>query len=200
LNLLPGCSAALWKSSGRFTIRRKEFKVVVETCAVDCLCTFDAADIVQDQRSSRDENSPRLPLYPRVKGKLRTEVSILNLGLSLVLFCFLNSFIDNNMPTTREQRPSIVYGPRAPVPLTLTFGQLLDHHVEVRPNSPAVISHVQGRTISFRQLRDRSINLAKAMTEAGIGKGSLVGIISGTRYEYLEVNLSFEFSGPPSLI
>ena len=100
------------------------------------------------------------------------------------------------MSTAREQQPSIVYGPRAPAPLTLTFGQLLDHHAEVRPSSPAVISHVQGCTISFRQLCDRSINLAKAMAQAGIGKGSLVGIISGTRYEYLEVNLSTLFQDP----
>lgn len=89
----------------------------------------------------------------------------------------------------RQQRPSIVYGPRAPVPLTLTFGQLLDHHAEVRPDSPAVISHVQGCTISFRQLHDRSIKLAKAMAKAGIGRGALVGIISGTRFEYLEVSV-----------
>ena len=90
-----------------------------------------------------------------------------------------------------EQRPpSIVYGPRSPVPLTLTFGQLLDYHAEVRPNSPAVISHVQSCTVTFRQLQERSINLAKAMAEAGIGRGSLVGIISATRYEYLEVKLS----------
>lgn len=93
------------------------------------------------------------------------------------------------MTMAKEQRPSIMYGPRAPVPLGLTFGQLLDHHAEVRPDSPAVISHVQNRTISYRQLCDRSINLAKAMTEAGIGRGDLVGIISGTRIEYLEVGI-----------
>ena len=92
------------------------------------------------------------------------------------------------MSTTKEERPSIVYGPRAPVPLELTFGELLDHHVDVRPDSPSVISHVQSCTVSFRQLRDRSNKLAAAMAHAGISKGSLVGIISGTRYEYLEVS------------
>lgn len=89
--------------------------------------------------------------------------------------------------TTRP--PSLVYGPRFPIPLTLTFGQLLDHQAETRPDSPAVISHVQGCAVSFRRLRDRSIALATAMAEAGIEKGSLVGIISGTRYEYLEVSV-----------
>lgn len=89
-----------------------------------------------------------------------------------------------------EKPGSIMYGPRAPVPLNLTFGELLDHHAEVRPDSPAIISHVQNCTITYKRLRERSVNLAKAMVKAGIGRGSLVGIISGTRYEYLEVRLS----------
>ena len=94
----------------------------------------------------------------------------------------------------QEQRPSIVYGPKAPEPLTLTFGQLLDHHAETRPESPAVISHVQDRTISYKQLCNRSIDLAKAMKEAGVGRGSYVGIISATRIEYLEVRLPIDSS------
>lgn len=105
-------------------------------------------------------------------------------------FCgLLADELEDDMASTMEQRLSIVYGPRAPVPLTLTFGQLLDHHAEVRPDHPAVISHVQGCTITFGQLQKRSIKLAKAMAEAGIRRGSLVGIISGTRYEYLEVSV-----------
>jgi mevalonyl-CoA ligase len=87
----------------------------------------------------------------------------------------------------QQKPPSIVFGPKQPVPLTLTFGQLLDHHAEKRPEAPAIISHVQGCTVSYRQLRDRSINLARAMKKTGIKRGSLVGIIMGTRFEYLEV-------------
>jgi mevalonyl-CoA ligase len=92
------------------------------------------------------------------------------------------------MSNDRQQpRPSIVYGPRTPVPLNLTFGQLLDHHAQTRPETPAVISHVQGQTITYKELCDRSLKLAKAMDSKGIGRGSLVGIICGTRIEYLEV-------------
>jgi mevalonyl-CoA ligase len=87
----------------------------------------------------------------------------------------------------QQKPPSIVFGPKQPVPLTLTFGQLLDHHAEKRPDASAVISHVQGCSVSYRQLRDRSIKLARAMKKAGIKRGSLVGIIMGTRLEYLEV-------------
>lgn len=91
------------------------------------------------------------------------------------------------MSEMSQKPPSIIRGPRAPVPLNLTFGQLLDHHAEVRPDSPAAISHVQGYTITYGELKKRSIKLAKAMVKAGVKKGSLVGIICATRVEYMEV-------------
>ena len=115
----------------------------------------------------------------------------IKVGFLTAIFCIAND-ITANMATQKEQRPpSIIYGPRAPAPLTLTFGQLLDHQAETRPDAPAIISHVQGCTVSYSQLRDRSIKLARAMRGAGIGRGSLVGIISGTRCEYLEVRNPF---------
>lgn len=95
------------------------------------------------------------------------------------------------MPKAKEKRQSIVYGPRSPVPLNLTFGQLLDHHAKERPDAPAVISHVQDCTITYKQLCDRSINLAKAMAKAGVGRGTMVGIILATRFEYLEVIIPY---------
>lgn len=89
--------------------------------------------------------------------------------------------------SSRDDRlPSIVYGPSAPVPLTMTFSQLLDHHVDVRGDQTAVISHPQGLTVSWRQLRERSIRLARAMAQDGIGKGDLVAISLGSRIEYFE--------------
>jgi acyl-CoA synthetase (AMP-forming)/AMP-acid ligase II len=83
-------------------------------------------------------------------------------------------------------QPSIVYGPATPVPLTMTFGELLDYHIEVRGDHTAVISHPQDKKISWRQLSDRSIKLARALAEDGVGKGSLVAISLGSRIEYFE--------------
>lgn len=98
------------------------------------------------------------------------------------------SSADNNKGNTEDERPpSIVYGPSAPVPLTMTFSELLDHHAEVRGDRPAVISHPQqGKIMSFRELKDRSIKLARAMAKDGIGKGDLVAISLGSRTEYFE--------------
>ena len=93
--------------------------------------------------------------------------------------------IESHGPDRRP--PSIIYGPSAPVPLEMTFGQLLDHHAEVRGNKPAIISHVQDRTVSFKQLRDRSLQLARALSQDGIKKGDLVAISMGSRAEYFEV-------------
>lgn len=83
--------------------------------------------------------------------------------------------------------PSIIYGPSAPEPLFMTFGELLNYHAEVRPDKPAVISHVQDKTISFKDLRLRSLQLATALSADGVGKGDLVAISLGSRIEYFEV-------------
>ena len=85
-----------------------------------------------------------------------------------------------------ERPPSIIHGPATPVPLTLTFSELLDHHVHVRGEQTAVLSHPQGLTVSFRKLSDRSVQLARAMAQDGIGKGDLVAISLGSRVEYFE--------------
>jgi acyl-CoA synthetase (AMP-forming)/AMP-acid ligase II len=88
--------------------------------------------------------------------------------------------------SNHEGPPSIVHGPALPVPLTMAFGDLLDYHVEARGDQPAVISHPQGLTVSWRQLSERSIKMARALAEDGVGKGSLVAISLGSRTEYFE--------------
>jgi len=94
--------------------------------------------------------------------------------------------IEETQSTQDEMPPSIVYGPSTPVPLTLTFSQLLDHNVEVRGDQMAVISHPQNLTVTWRKLRERSIQLARAMAQDGVGKGDLVAISLGSRIEYFE--------------
>lgn len=95
-----------------------------------------------------------------------------------------------------DRPPSIVYGPATPVPLTMTFSQLLDYHAEVRGDRPAVISHPQkGHTLTFRQLRERSMQLARAMAKDGIGKGDLVAISLGSRVEYFETFFACTYLG-----
>lgn len=96
--------------------------------------------------------------------------------------------------------PSTIYGPATPVPLTLTFGQLLDHNVSVRGERPAVISHPQNLTVSWRQLRDRSVQLAKAMANDGVGKNDLVAITLGSRIEYFETFFACAYLGAAAVL
>jgi acyl-CoA synthetase (AMP-forming)/AMP-acid ligase II len=88
--------------------------------------------------------------------------------------------------SNHELMPSILHGPATPVPLNMTFGELLDSHVEVRGDQAAVISHPQGTTVSWRELSERSIKMARALAEDGVEKGTLVAISLGSRIEYFE--------------
>lgn len=92
----------------------------------------------------------------------------------------------DTVQTTDGFQPSIVYGPATPIPLTMNFGELLDYHVEVRGDHLAVISHPQNLKVTWRRLSDRSIKLARALAEDGVGKGSLVALSLGSRIEYFE--------------
>lgn len=96
-------------------------------------------------------------------------------------------YLPNNEIMSHNSRPpSIVYGPATPVPLRMTFTELLDHNAVVHGDRPTVISDPQSKTLSFQELRDRSIQLARAMSRDGVGKGDLVAISLGSRTEDLE--------------
>lgn len=77
----------------------------------------------------------------------------------------------------------------------MTFSQLLDHNVNVRGDQLAVISHPQRSTITWRHLRTRSIQLARAMSTDGIRKGDLVAISLGSRVEYFETFFACTYLG-----
>ncbi|KAJ5278670.1 hypothetical protein N7478_004042 [Penicillium angulare] len=87
------------------------------------------------------------------------------------------------MPTTQ---PSIIYGPSAPLPASISFGSLLSHHSKNTPDSYAVISHHQNVFLTYSQLDQRSTSLAAAFSAYGVGRGDTVAIMLGSRTEYLE--------------
>lgn len=86
-------------------------------------------------------------------------------------------------------QPSIVYGPSAPQPVPLTFGNLLAQHVKKQPSRPAIISHQQNVTLTYRDLDIRSTALAKAFAHYGVRRGDSVAIMLGSCTEYIEVIL-----------
>lgn len=119
----------------------------------------------------------------------------LALSIKAIAAATMASYPEEHPISQDEWPPSIVYGPMTPVPLTLTFNQLLDHNVDVRGDQPAVISHPQNKTITWRTLRERSIRLARAMSTDGIAKGDLVAISLGSRIEYFETFFACTYLG-----
>jgi acyl-CoA synthetase (AMP-forming)/AMP-acid ligase II len=84
-------------------------------------------------------------------------------------------------------QPSIIHGPSAPAPVSMTFGKLLSHHARDKPNSYAVISHHQRIKLTFKELDDNSAAIAKSFRGYNVGRGDMVAIMMGSRTEYLEV-------------
>ncbi|KAJ5106210.1 hypothetical protein N7456_002885 [Penicillium angulare] len=87
------------------------------------------------------------------------------------------------MPPTQ---PSIIYGPSAPLPASMSFGSLLSRHSKHAPDSYAVISHHQNVFLTYSQLDERSTSLAAAFSAYGVCRGDTVAIMLGSRTEYLE--------------
>lgn len=86
-------------------------------------------------------------------------------------------------------QPSIIHGPSAPSPVSMTFGQLLSQHAQNKPHSYAVISHHQEIKLTYKQLDDNSTALAKSFRGYNVGRGDMVAIMLGSRTEYLEVGI-----------
>ncbi|CDM30247.1 AMP-dependent synthetase/ligase [Penicillium roqueforti FM164] len=85
-----------------------------------------------------------------------------------------------------SNQPSIVYGPSAPIPVSMTFGDLLSYHAQHRPDNHAIISHHQNIRLTYSQLEERSTSLAKAFSSYNVSRGDTVAIMLGSRTEYIE--------------
>lgn len=60
-------------------------------------------------------------------------------------------------------------------------------HAVTNPDRPAVVMAGSGRTVTYRQLEDRSAALASALRELGLRKGDVVSMLSDNSAECFEV-------------
>ncbi|KQX78545.1 long-chain fatty acid--CoA ligase [Streptomyces sp. Root1310] len=65
------------------------------------------------------------------------------------------------------------------------FSSILDHHLAQRPDAVAVTQ--EDRRLTVRTLHDRVNRLAAGLTELGIGRGDVVGLLLHNRPEFLEL-------------
>jgi acyl-CoA synthetase (AMP-forming)/AMP-acid ligase II len=63
------------------------------------------------------------------------------------------------------------------------------------PDKPAIIMSADGRTVSYGELDRRSTQVARLLTDHGIGKGDHIAILMDNRAEYLEVAWAAQRSG-----
>ncbi|MFI1921780.1 long-chain fatty acid--CoA ligase [Streptomyces sp. NPDC020377] len=65
------------------------------------------------------------------------------------------------------------------------FSSILDHHLAQRPDAVAVTQ--EDRRLTVRTLHDRVTRLAAGLTELGVGRGDVVGLLLHNRPEFLEL-------------
>ena len=99
----------------------------------------------------------------------------------------------SSLPTASETSPypglSYHVGPTS-VPLKhVTLGELLREQVSLNGDSEAVVSAWQGIRWTYRELDDRSDDLARSFHGLGIRKGDRMAIMAGNCGEYVLVCL-----------
>lgn len=81
-----------------------------------------------------------------------------------------------------------------------SLGAFTDEQAERYGDKPALIVPWQGARLSFRQLADRSWEVAERLFDLGLRHGDRVGIMAGNRFEYLVVLLGAARLGCPVVV
>ena len=58
---------------------------------------------------------------------------------------------------------------------------------ERSPDKPALVMAGSGRTLTYRELDERSLRLAHVLRDAGLGTGDVVALLADNRPEAYEV-------------
>jgi len=98
-------------------------------------------------------------------------------------------------PPVEFNNLSIVHGPSEPALVDLTLGELLDEQNEIRGDKECLVVPWTGARWTYRDLQERSKNLAKAMLALGVRQGDRVGILAGNCEEYVAVFFAAGYIG-----
>lgn len=81
-----------------------------------------------------------------------------------------------------------------------SLGAFTDEQAERYGDKPALIVPWQSATLSYRQLADRSWEVAERLHGLGLRHGDRVGIMAGNRFEYLVVLIGAARLGCPVVV
>ncbi|KAF4311166.1 hypothetical protein GTA08_BOTSDO13220 [Botryosphaeria dothidea] len=103
-------------------------------------------------------------------------------------------------PSYKSEELSIVYGPTDQPLWEKTLATLIREQAQRFGSKPAVIVPWQNATLSYNDLLQRGLLIARSILAAGIKHGDCVGILAGNCYEYLEVVLGAGYIGCPTVV
>ena len=69
-------------------------------------------------------------------------------------------------------------------------------HVQDQPDKPAIIMNGSGEIVTYRQLDERSTQLARLLREAGLRPGDHVAMLMENNAHFLEITWAALRSGP----
>ena len=96
---------------------------------------------------------------------------------------------------------ALIYGPQDPPLCTKTLGTVIEEQAVAYGDRPAVVVPWQSVRLSYRDLAERSLVVAKALLSTGcIRQGDCVGIMAGNCYQYVEVFLGAARIGCPVVV
>lgn len=103
-------------------------------------------------------------------------------------------------PSCESEELSIVYGPTDQPLWEKTLAALIREQAQRFSNKSAVIVPWQNATLSYNDLLQRGLLVARSILAAGIKRGDRVGILAGNCHEYLEVVLGAGYIGCPTVV
>ncbi|KPM37524.1 hypothetical protein AK830_g9063 [Neonectria ditissima] len=99
-----------------------------------------------------------------------------------------------------QQRPSVIFGSKTPALLEITIGALIENNARKYGARDAVVFPWQSIRMSYRNLAQRSREVAARLTQAGLQHGDCLAIMAGNRHEYIETFLGGARLGCPVVV
>ncbi|KAJ5114920.1 hypothetical protein NUU61_000679 [Penicillium alfredii] len=99
----------------------------------------------------------------------------------------LQQTLSHIQPPTAAVQMSIIEGPTEPKLLDLTLGQLLSQQAEQYGDKECLCFPWTGARLTYTNLNDESMRVARGLLALGIQKGDRIGILAGNCEQYVSV-------------
>src|SRR4051794_28067286 len=80
-----------------------------------------------------------------------------------------------------------------PLPADMNWFAVLEHHAARRPDKPMTV--FEGSTVTYGEMAARAAALAGGLSERGVGRGDVVGLLSYNCPEFLEIIFAANYLG-----